>query len=32
MLDVFAFVSISLLFAVAALYVQGCDRLKGTCS
>jgi len=26
-LDLFSFV---LLFAVAVLYVQGCDRLKGT--
>ena len=30
MIDVFAFVTLSLLFALAVLYVHGCDRLKGT--
>jgi hypothetical protein len=30
MLDVFALVSFSLLFALAMFYVQGCDHLKRT--
>jgi hypothetical protein len=30
MLDLVASLSSLLLFALAVLYVQGCDRLKGT--
>ena len=32
MLEVLNVFSLILLFAVAVLYVQGCNRLQGTCS